>query len=479
MSQIINNIKSHWMIIIIIIIGSYLRFYKLNELAILFGDSGRDILAATSAVEEGSIPLLGIPSSVPRFRQGPLSIWLVMLLNIVFGDNFLIYSLVFAFIGTLAVIALYEYMLNFHGKKAAVLASLMLAFSPLAVAHSRMIYHITPTPLLVVLFLWSLQKAWKGSRKSFFLAGLMASLVFQTELSLFPLVLIPLIIMFIKKIIKKQIVVSFISGVAVGLTPQIIHDLTHRFAHLGGFSLWLGYRVIAAFAPTEHQFNQGKIVETLVSYGRYFCRIWSTDNIFISILMFLIFICSVFWLWKKRSILRAKTRIELLAFIILTIGYVIHGTPSEAYFPAYFIFLPIIISIGIVLMRLRYQAILITSLVIVSFVNFAEINQFNFFVSNNNSFSYGPSVGEQKEIIEFISSTSNGPFKLKTNDDYGVFPSYFDGYRYLMKQKNLFENENGKVFYVEKRGNRPIFIWSFEEKIARKTFPSIDVYYFQ
>ena len=40
----------------------------------------------------------------------------------------------------------------------AVVAASLLAALPLAVAHSRMPYHITPIPVMLVLYLWSLMR---------------------------------------------------------------------------------------------------------------------------------------------------------------------------------------------------------------------------------------------------------------------------------------------------------------------------------
>ena len=68
----------HWFAIIIVILGTLVRVYDLPNRAILFPDAGRDLLVAAQAVKENTLPLLGIPSSVPRFKQGPLTIWLQM-----------------------------------------------------------------------------------------------------------------------------------------------------------------------------------------------------------------------------------------------------------------------------------------------------------------------------------------------------------------------------------------------------------------
>ncbi|MBD3279894.1 MAG: hypothetical protein GF390_04285, partial [Candidatus Pacebacteria bacterium] len=132
-----QNLRKYWPLVIIIGLATWLRVYQLPAKAILFGDSARDILAAIQAVNNHQLPLLGIPSSVPRFRQGPISIWLAMAWYIFFDLNLLVLFLIAALIGIITIIITAEFCLRYFNKKTAILVSLLIATSPLAISHSR------------------------------------------------------------------------------------------------------------------------------------------------------------------------------------------------------------------------------------------------------------------------------------------------------------------------------------------------------
>src|SRR5690606_6371424 len=142
----LNLIKEYWLLVVIVVAASWLRTWQLETQGILFGDAGKDLLTAYQAVTDGKWPLLGIESSVPRFRQGPLTLWLEMLLIKISVITTLLISLVFAGLGIAAVIMLYEWAALYLTPKVGVIATALLAFSPLAVAHSRVPYHTTPIP---------------------------------------------------------------------------------------------------------------------------------------------------------------------------------------------------------------------------------------------------------------------------------------------------------------------------------------------
>src|SRR5688500_15751918 len=94
-------------LVAIVILAAWLRTTQLNELGILCGDAAHDLWSAQQAVENKQLPLLGIESSLPRFRQGPVTVWLNMILFAAFGYSLLPYALVYSFTSVMAVVALF------------------------------------------------------------------------------------------------------------------------------------------------------------------------------------------------------------------------------------------------------------------------------------------------------------------------------------------------------------------------------------
>src|SRR5688572_25820277 len=112
-------IRQNWMMIGVMVIATLLRTWQLDTKAILFGDAAHDLLKAAHSVQTGEVPLLGIASSVPRFKQGPLTVWLEMCIYLLAGHKLLVYSLVFALISLVAVMGIYEYAAIHLSKKVA------------------------------------------------------------------------------------------------------------------------------------------------------------------------------------------------------------------------------------------------------------------------------------------------------------------------------------------------------------------------
>lgn len=478
MASIKKFIKTNWLITLIVVGAALVRSWDLPAQGILFGDAARDLLAAKEAVESKNIPLLGIPSSVPRFHQGPVTIWLEMAIYSIFGQNTLAFLISFAFLGILAVIAVYEYAVIFINKKTALIAAALLAFSPLAIAHSRVPYHTNPIPLVIMVYLFALQYLWQKKKLGVFVAGLAWILVMQFELTLFSLgLLIPYILWRQKIKLQPNVVSQLSAALLLGLTPQIIYDLTHSFAQsqIGGFIIWIGYRITSLTGVVgNHQFSITKLGQTFSIFAHYLSRVFSTQNIFISIVFLGLFLATVTLVFIKRRKLRAGIEIPVVILGLLTISYVVHGSPSEAYFPPYFPLLSIFIGWGLSRLFQQHQKILVISIVIWATINVSSILKHNFFVSNPQSFNYGAAVREQRQIIKTVNRISAGKFKFLTTHSAGKFASYFDNLRWLSGELKIPQDHSGgMVFYIEPKNSS----LSGYPDITKIEFTTYDVYY--
>lgn len=467
----------------VVIGAAFLRSYQLKSKAILFGDAGRDLLVAQQAVESGQLPLVGIPSSVPRFHQGPLTIWLQLIIYLLVGHQTIAYSLVFAFISLLAVIALYELAATQLspkvGAKVGLTAAALLAFSPLAVAQGRMPYHTNPIPLVLIIYLFSLLWLWQKKRWPLFVAVLSWSLLMQFELTLFSLgLLIPYIVWRRRLKLQWQHLSELSAALLIGFWPQLIHDLTQPLSQnqLGGFIGWVGYRLLAGFGffNSSHQLSLSKLKQTAALFLEYGSRIFSSGHSLSLFLAGLIIFLAVIKLLKQKRSLPPLIELTGLATLLLSLSYLVHSAPSEAYFPPYLVLLPLLVGYSLVMLfKDRFQWVL---LIIIGYalINIMAIFRLNFFVSQSGPFSYGPGVGEQRQIITLVNYLSQGHYQWRTTDEYGIFPSYFAGYRWLAQELELPQpDETGQVFYLEKPGSS----LSGYPNLVKVIFPSRELYY--
>lgn len=437
-SQFLKDIHSilwqNWLAIIVVVLGTWIRVHDLPNRAILFPDAGRDLLVAAQAVHTKTVPLLGIPSSVPRFKQGPLTIWLHMTIFSLAGYDLTLYSLVFACIGILAMILIYETGIVFFNRRVGLIALILIAFSPMAIAHSRMPYHTTPIPLGVIGYWWGLQAFLQKKKWGLFWAALSGAFLFQFELSMFPILLAIPILMIIRKHSLKDSWQQLLAGFGLGLLPQILSDLQNRFAQLGGFALWVGYRIASFFIPSEHSFGVSKVTTFFEGLVTYLPRLWAIDITWSNWLMLGILIISITMLlknwWKTRS---NNSGVLLLLFGLITVGYFVHGSPSEAYYPIYFVLLPLLIASGLPLHQNRVFYISLFVLMSLGIINLNTVFRHNFFVSTPLSYNYGPSYLEQQLIARNIQASINKPTAtIGQLPNKEVFPSSFDHVQWVL-----------------------------------------------
>lgn len=498
----LNLIKEYWLLVVIVVAASWLRTWQLETQGILFGDAGKDLLTAYQAVTDGKWPLLGIESSVPRFHQGPLTLWLEMLLIKIGGVQTLPIALVFAGLGIAAVIMLYEWAALYLTPKVGVIATALLAFSPLAVAHSRVPYHTTPIPLVMIGFLFGLIHLWQGKRWGLLAAVLSWTLILQFELSLFALgLMIPYILW--RQRVKLRVYHLSQAGAAllIGLSPQLIHDLSNPLAQnqVGGFLAWVGYRLISVLGVTgEHSFSLNRLGETLGHFGQYLHRLYGVESVLFSG----VFVFAAAWtgarIFQRLQLKKAPTKsarkrphllpaIEILAVstFLLTTSYFVHGQPSEAYFPPYFVLLSLLLGWGLGeladLIKSRFKfngwALMGVAIAIWASLNMRAIWQQRFFVSNNSSFSYGASTGEQRAILSYLDRLTDWRFYLASSDR-DVPESQYANFAWLALEQGLQDQYSNPVlaelvFYVEAKDSS----LSTYPNITKVEFPTYDIYY--
>ena len=377
--------KNTWGWLSLVVLATWLRFYRLPELMTFIGDQGRDYLAARDMILTGVWPLVGIPSSVPWLHQGPVFIWLAALALKLGNFHPVAPAVMTALLGVLAVYLVYRWSKNWW-------AGLILATSPLAVVHSRLAYHTSPIPLVMVLWLGAMSAGAAGW--AFFLSALLL----QFELTTLPLTVLAII-----KFRKWSWVwlIPFI--------PKIIYDFSHGFTQTLGFGAWAGYRLVNVF----HYGNaSGSIFEFWTKFTA-----WGYPWVAAAIGLWLI------WSWQKQAkLLLAVLGVTLLSFYI-------HGSPSEAYFPVLF-------PVWAVMLANAGRRGVILVLVLANLIGLIQ----------HDFYPYGLTLPERATYVNLILAK---PESFKLVNPAGVsFTSYLDNYRYLIWWRGGVEDLGAKTSYT-------------------------------
>jgi len=438
-SSIINfkkNYRQYTAVSMIVVIASFLRFWRLDELMPFIGDQGRDYLAARDALSTGQIPLLGIASSVPRFHQGPLYVWFTAAALKLGNFNPVYPALMAASLG-FATVGLLFYLAEKHfGTKTAFFATLILAASPLAVAHSRLAFHTNAIPLFSLIYL-AVLLAYLQKPFTLLYPALAFALLFQFELVTAPLILFIPAVVFVKRIkLTPKSFSAALLGLLLGLLPEVIYDLTHRFVQLGIFVIWIGYR-LASFAGLyqEHAASTAKISQTLATIVVYLQKFiaWGSFPITAATLI-LTGVC----LLNLRRRLSTRTKLLLAWIGLILTSFIILGNASEAYFPVLFVPFALLLGHLLSVSTTTKTSALAAGLLLISLALYNA----GFFISQNfltapvlagNPFgSYGSPLKEQLAVTDLIGSKVTGSINLKTLGEGSQFASILDNYYYLL-----------------------------------------------
>lgn len=447
----IHFLKANFILVILICLATFLRTYATDSHGIFFPDAAKDLLTAQQAWENKQIPLLGIPSSRPWLHQGPIALWIEILVIAVFGTSTLAQSITFALLAIAAVIALYELVTIHLNKQAAYFAVALITAMPLAVAHSRVPYHTTPIPLAMVGFLWALVALWeKFTPRRFFLSILAWVVLFQLELSNAPLfVLILYVLIRRRHKINPTILGGGLGILALGFLPQLLATLRGQSNQVVEFSKWAVQQ--AAETAMGGTVSSTVFTKTLESFWLYGGRLFGVDSIIQTVLGLLTLTATLVYVvyvsFKKR--LPPLIEITALSFIVLTAAYCVAGPPSEAYFPPYFILIPILMGYSFAALPAKLKSITTGAVFVLLVVNTFFILRSNFFVMNNTPFQYD-STGEHRKIAQLIALRAGGQSYRLTSWSMADFPHALDHIRWLALEIGAAQpGETGRLYYVE------------------------------
>ncbi len=453
-------LKQNPLVVCIVLLAAFLRFYQLDKYMSFIGDHGRDFLVARDMIQTGHIPLLGIPSSVPRFHQGPIYIWL--LAPVLFLGNFdpYIAALFAASLGLFAVGATYILANQTLNKHTALISALIIATSTLAIVESRAAFHTNAIPLTSAIFIYTLYKFHQQKLSSFW-PSLSWAMLFQLELVAAPLfALIPLIFFLNKLKPKFTHIKKVLFALVIGLFPLIIYDLTHQFKQLGLFIVWIGYRItsFAGLSP-EHTTSLSKLTHVATAIFSYLQRFFSwysplpTLFIIISTTLILLF---------NRTKLSQFINLTIAYVLIMFISFAILGNASQAYFPILFIPLAILPAHAISLLKTPLKHLAMASFAILTLFNSYYIISHNFLlttpkaVQNNPFGTYGAPLTNQIELTSYLANLGT-PLHLISTDPGSQHQSFLDNYRYLILiQEGQLDPQGAPVWiYQSTNSSRP------------------------
>lgn len=443
MRRIKNIVTKNWILIIILLLGVFLRFYRLPDFAMFLSDQGRDAIIIKRIVTGEHFPAIGAPTSVGQVYLGPFYYYFIAPWLLLF--NFQPIGLAFgvAFFSSLFILINFLTVKRLVNEKTAYISTIFLTLSATLIDFSRFSWNPNLLPLFSFLTAYSAIQSVKTKKWHYFvLTG--AFLSFSIQLHYLALFLgLPVAIVFlldfyfsvidksIKKIGKRplssllNIFASFASFV-IFTSPLIIFEFRHNFLNSRNF--------VALFKSTPNLAGGrlNNLFETFIALNKYSLNITLNQWQTIFLVVFVLLSSLIIILKTKGAI-----RIFITFFIFCFLGI---SAYSGSKFPHY---------LGII-----YPFYFLTIAYFLSEIsndNFGKVVTFVFVVLfatlnfQKYSFFYQPKVdqiGQAKTVANFLAEKINHqPFNIAT------WPVEFteDSYLYFLELKGLRPADRQKV----------------------------------
>jgi len=219
-------------VFIILILGAYLRLYKIGDYLTFLGDEGRDVLVVKRMIVDHDLVFLGPTASVGGFFLGPMYYYFMAPFLYLYKLDPVGPAVMVALFGVLTI-----YLVYYVGKKmfhtgVGVIASLLYALSPVVIAYSRSSWNPNLVPffsLLLILFLW---RFYTNKRiQDLVVIGIIWGFGIQFHYLFSFLILFSLLwILFIRRsihVVKDIIILGFSS--LIPLLPFVLFEIRHGF----------------------------------------------------------------------------------------------------------------------------------------------------------------------------------------------------------------------------------------------------------
>ncbi len=244
MNRITNWIKDNKtefiVLIVVLLVGAFLRLFRISEYMTFLADEGRDVLIVRRLLTQGDLIFVGPGTSIGTMYLGPL--YYYMMAPALFLANFSPVgpSIMVALVGVATIFLVWKVTRDWFGKIPAFFAASLYATSTVVIIFSRSSWNPNVMPFFALLCIYSIWKIYKEHNFIWlFILGLSFSAVIQSHY--LGLMLVPTLFVFWvlsllslrheKLEFRKFIKFSFLGLFCflLSLLPLILFDYKHEF----------------------------------------------------------------------------------------------------------------------------------------------------------------------------------------------------------------------------------------------------------
>jgi len=219
-------------LLFILLLGAYLRLYRIPEYMTFLGDEGRDMLVIKRMIVDHKFTLLGPTASVGGFFLGPIYYYFMLPFVWVSGLNPAGAAVMVALFGIATIYMVYRLGRDVFGVGVGLVAAALHSLSPVVIAYSRSSWNPNLVPFFSTLLMWLMWRSIvKNERRLLFWVGICLGIGLQLHylfLFLFPVVGLWYLLYGRNRAWLPYYALGIV-GFVVGYGPFLAFELRHGF----------------------------------------------------------------------------------------------------------------------------------------------------------------------------------------------------------------------------------------------------------
>lgn len=410
--------KSRFLLVVIILIASAFRLYRLSDYMEFLGDQGRDLVIIRSFLKESNLFFIGPQTSIGNMYLGPYYYYLVAPFLFLANYNPVGPAFFIALTSIFTVYLLYYVGKKWFNPQVGLISAFLFAISPVVIKYATFSWNPNIMPLFSLLFVYFLVES------KFLLASLSFIMCLNSHF-LALLLLPPASVIWIvnirrypqnfRKKFKDTAFAIFVF--LISLTPQLLFDIKHHGQNINAIIHFFTYR------ETTVNLKLYKAIPNLFPlFNQINTRLLAGKNLSVGILFSLFFAITLIFIYLQK---KSSPRLHVLCLWYL-VGIIGLGLYKQHIYDHYFGFL-----FPVVFLLFGYLISFLSSL-----NKYAKIMSLSFLIVSSlaslyeNPLKYPPNrqLAVTKEIVRSIIQESAGsPFNLALLAKQNYDPPY----RYL------------------------------------------------
>ncbi len=388
------------LLFLIIILGAFLRLYRISELAVFLADQASDSQKVLDMLR-GKFTLLGPITSVGGFYNGPIVYYLMFPFYFLFKGDPIAGTIFQSTLSVLTIPLLYLLGKKIKNEEVGLLAGFLLAISPLMIDYARATFNAYPaiffSTLIIYLFFIVLERY---NNLIALLLGIMIGWIIQMHY--LAIVFLFLVILYPSISKKNRFPFSYycfvLAGFVLGIFPFLLFEIRHQFLNTQLFFKYLAIKKSEKINPIYNTLYIWPYVTGWLLFGK---------QLVLGMVGFVIIAASTINSFIKKQTKPLSVFIFLFVLVFLT-GFVYGRTMHDHYLISFHTSLIFLFALMVINLFKKKDFFIIATCLILAAINFNSWN----LTKEKHPLQNGLNMADFKKSASIIKKDGDGVYNV-------------------------------------------------------------------